>query len=661
MHYLRLITRWHIALLIAVYSCAAVAQPIRPDLDFKTDLLKEKRELFAKAWYAAREGHITHSQKLAVKLKNYPLYPDLEAEWLSFRPREARFLEALDFIKQHSNTTAANKVVSAWQSKAVRYKKWHWFEQMGDPKTLPTEAQCQFTLTLLNSKHRHEEGKSYGKDLWLFGKSQPKECDAVFNQLTRIGVINDDLIWQRTALAVASGRKRLAEYLLKQLDQSYQDIGQAMIDFRFSRHQSISDEYLTDPRSIYFLTDIFKRLARQDSRTTAQRWLTLVAEGKLTDDTNIRREIGKRIFLSRRSDSQYWLAQLNPSHLDETISDWLLRSAIAVEDWPQIANLTNKMVELHGIESLDERQRYWRARATDELGDFSAAQHQYKALAEERSFYGFMSADITGSVYQLNHHAIEVDNQEIADIANQKGMRRLREWLLLEEHGKADLEWYFISLQLSQREKLAATRLAQIWQQPNLAIKAAISARYWDDVEIRFPLNYRDRISHAIDGIDIEDSLVMGLARQESAFDEHAKSPVGAMGLMQLMPATARQIAKTIGVNFIHTDLLDGETNLKLGSNYLDQLINRYAGNAILATAAYNAGPYRVDSWLAEAQNCQRIDSWIESVPYQETRDYVQNVLTYKVIYDTLLGRPTRLLSPGQEILGAASQFSAID
>jgi soluble lytic murein transglycosylase len=174
-------------------------------------------------------------------------------------------------------------------------------------------------------------------------------------------------------------------------------------------------------------------------------------------------------------------------------------------------------------------------------------------------------------------------------------------------------------------------------------------------------LDYSKTVEKATKGIGINNSLVMSLTRQESAFNERARSPVGAMGLMQLMPATAKQVSKSIGLNFSSANLYDKETNLRLGSSYLDQLIDHYKGNAILATAAYNAGPNRVDKWLDEAPNCQRIDTWIESIPYKETRQYVQNVLAYKVIYDTLQGKPTRLMAPGQEILGAAVQFSAND
>jgi soluble lytic murein transglycosylase len=330
------------------------------------------------------------------------------------------------------------------------------------------------------------------------------------------------------------------------------------------------------------------------------------------------------------------------------------------QEWQVIADLSQALIEQHGIESLSDKQRYWRGHALQELGDPVAAHQQWLALAQERSFYGFMSADLTGLEYHLNHQAIDVDDIELQELASLKGIKRLREWLLLGEPHKANLEWLLVKDTLSQRQRLTAARLAEVWHEPNLAIQATIAARYWNDIALRFPLHYRHEIGDVTTDLSVDDSLVMSLARQESAFNEKARSPVGALGLMQLMPSTARSIAKTLGMKISSATLLDGDTNLTLGSHYLDTLVTRYAGNTVLAAAAYNAGPYRVDQWLEEAQNCQRIDTWIESIPYNETRQYVQNVLTYRVIYNKLMGRPARLMQASEIMLGAAPVLASM-
>src|SRR5690606_17081182 len=127
--------------------------------------------------------------------------------------------------------------------------------------------------------------------------------------------------------------------------------------------------------------------------------------------------------------------------------------------------------------------------------------------------------------------------------------------------------------------------------------------------------------------------FLYAIARQESAFREDARSPVGAMGLMQLMPATAREMAKRSGMSFQPQDLLKPEKNIALGSRYLNELLNQFNGNRILAAAAYNAGPSRVKRWLSKDDAKLPYDVWIETIPFQETRGCVQNVLSFSVIY----------------------------
>lgn len=646
---------------LAGWIVTASAQPLRPEVDYKSDYLADQRERFTTAWHAARQDQISYSQRIAKTLQDYPLYPDIEAEWLAFRPREARLAEALAFVKQHPNTTAAHTVTRAYLKKAVQLSRWHWYEQFGDTDDMPVESRCRYALTLLNTKARVSEGESLGLVLWQHGQSRPSQCDPLFKQLTQRGIIDDTQRMARLGLAMLAGDKQLSKFLIGQLSESLQSDAKRAWDFQFHRHITITDQTLSKETLRPLLRPLFKHMARADSQSAAQRYLRLVEAQIIPDQDDIRREIARYVFLSERADSHQLLTRLNPLHLDEDISDWILRAAVREQDWLTIANLTNAMVAMHGIESLTDRQRYWRAHASLELGDPTGAQQQWLALASERSFYGFMSADLAGVNYSLNHQAIDVDEIELQDLAKNPGIRRLREWLLVGEIHKANLEWALVKKTLSQRELLTAARLAQHWQQPNLAIQASIAARYWNDIELRFPLHYRAEIDGATAPLGLDNSLVMSLTRQESAFNEKASSPVGALGLMQLMPSTARQIANTLGVKISRTELLNSDTNLTLGSHYLDTLLDRYAGNTILATAAYNAGPYRVDRWLEEAQNCQRVDTWIESIPYNETRHYVQNILTYRVIYDTLMGRPARLMRPSETMLGAVPIWAASD
>lgn len=165
-----------------------------------------------------------------------------------------------------------------------------------------------------------------------------------------------------------------------------------------------------------------------------------------------------------------------------------------------------------------------------------------------------------------------------------------------------------------------------------------------DDLELRFPLTYKKYIEKQAKHEKINPAWAFAVIRQESAFTTDARSSAGALGLMQLMPRTARQVARSLRIKRPNRhDLLKSNINIKLGIRYLRKLQKRFNGSSVLATAAYNAGPHRVKSWLPKEET-QNADLWIENVPFTETRKYLKRVLTYTIIYEQRLGLETRPL-----------------
>ena len=166
-------------------------------------------------------------------------------------------------------------------------------------------------------------------------------------------------------------------------------------------------------------------------------------------------------------------------------------------------------------------------------------------------------------------------------------------------------------------------------------VQTTIAADLWDALAWRFPAAYRDSFQRWGEATGVDPFLLLGIARRESAFNHEAVSPVGARGLMQLMPGTAAHVSRQLGIDTPSASgLFDPETNIRLGSHYISRMLDRYSGNRLAATAAYNAGPGRVDRWLSEAP--QEFDLFVESIPFRETREYVQAVLAYQVIFASL-------------------------
>ena len=200
-------------------------------------------------------------------------------------------------------------------------------------------------------------------------------------------------------------------------------------------------------------------------------------------------------------------------------------------------------------------------------------------------------------------------------------------------------EWNYWLSKLNKRDKLVASKIANEMQWYDRAIFTLAKVGYLDDVDLRFPLGFEDEIKHYAGDQKINSAWAFAIARRESSFMSDANSSAGAKGLMQIMPGTAKQLArKTVSNQY----LFDAKNNIKLGTKYLRKLLDRHDGNSVLATAAYNAGPHRVKTWLKNAESLPA-DVWIETIPYKETREYVKSVLAYQQIYQHKVGQTASL------------------
>ena len=234
--------------------------------------------------------------------------------------------------------------------------------------------------------------------------------------------------------------------------------------------------------------------------------------------------------------------------------------------------------------------------------------------------------------------------QLINKVRNTPGVQRA-----LEFHDRGQIvdgrrEWYYVSRHFNRDEMVAQAKLAydRKWYFP--AIRTISQAQYWDDLDIRFPMAHRDTLVREAKVRGLHSSWVFAITRQESAFMDDARSGVGASGLMQLMPATAKETARKFSIPLASPQqVLNPDKNIQLGAAYLSQVHGQFNGNRVLASAAYNAGPGRVRQWLRGA-NHLGFDVWIESIPFDETRQYVQNVLSYSVIYGQKLNVPQPLV-----------------
>jgi peptidoglycan lytic transglycosylase len=309
--------------------------------------------------------------------------------------------------------------------------------------------------------------------------------------------------------------------------------------------------------------------------------------------------------------------------------------------WPLLLNALNALTP---AQQASDRWQYWRARVNEELGETVTAMAYFTALAQRRSYYGFLSADRLGQPYALADRPHNISAGTLFEIGQQAAVLRAREFIQLGRMTQARREWYSATQGMNNDDRVDAAKLAQHWGWAAQSILTMASTDQRDDLALRFPLLFQQQVLDHSEREEINPAWTYGVIRRESAFVQDARSPKGAVGLMQLMPATAKYISRSLPKKYRgRAKLTQADTNLALGTHYLRRMLKRFSGQTVLATAAYNAGEHRIMRWLPE-ENTLDADRWIENIPFRETREYVTSVLAFTIIYADRLGfEPIRL------------------
>ena len=341
--------------------------------------------------------------------------------------------------------------------------------------------------------------------------------------------------------------------------------------------------------------------------------------------------------------------------LDQTgsgaLTEWRIRLALGERDWVAVQTWIERLPRASREKSV---WRYWAIRSMEGNPSTTGSpivEEMTAKLASERDYYGFLASERLNREYSLNHNPVAIDEQRIESIKQLPAMQRARELVYHRDYVDANREWNQASDDFNRSDWLAASVVASQWRWHNKAIASLGQAKYWDDIEIRFPLAYLDLFNLSAEKIGIHNYKLLALARQESAFDPTATSSAGAMGLMQLMPATAKATARKHKLPYrTKRELHNPETNIPIAGHYYQMLLERYDNSPILASAAYNAGPRRVDQWLAKSGGKLPFDIWVELIPFRETRSYVRNTLMYSIIYSRQLGLSPPMLHRDEKL-----------
>lgn len=596
-----------------------------------------QRDVYQQAKDALKSGRTAEFQQLKNSLTDYPLYPYLlynEAlkKMSSLNPEHAMKLRA-----QLEGSVLADEFFQRWLDTQAHRKRWQVYVDYFEPTT-DAERHCKYLRALFRLGFQDDALAQVPK-LWTVGVSQPKECDPIFDVWINRGHLTSEISWNRLQLAVEERSTLLARYLLRFFPRAEQSTARLLYDVyrRPSIARNIS-RFPDDARGRYIWSYGLRRYARDEASKALDLWQTHKDEF----------QFNSQLANSTENELAFWAAregvvlpEVNPSYSYETI-ERIADTAIAQQNW---------QVAYEWLDSVEETERYrfkwryWFAKSS-QLNGHDDAQELFEELALERTYYGFLAAseiDVPISINAVD--PIELEEQSTNFLSDVRIMR-IFELYALGEDDNAEEEWSWLLPKLEDEEaKLwIPYKIGQLGH-PNHAIQAAFRADAFDLVHTRFPVLYVKEFERHAEKTNIDLTVLLALTRQESAFNPKAISPVGARGLMQLMPATARRTARNIRVPQPSlVGLLYAPTNIQIGSYHFRELLDEFDEHKVLAYAAYNAGSHRVHQWIKDARGMDTL-AWIETIPFYETRNYVKNVLAFQQVYAHLLDSPTPILA----------------
>jgi soluble lytic murein transglycosylase len=611
--------------------------------------LEQARTTFRAVYPVVERGDWSAAARQESVLRPYVLWPDLRAAWFRAKMSTAAHGEIETFLDSYGILKPARELRYRYALHLAGeghlddflaiYQQYYQGLNIARLDCIALQAELE--------AGREKRIVSRALELWAVGSSQSDECDPVFANLRTRGLLTDEHYAERFALAIEARRFRLARYLSGPLDPSFRKEANAWLEAEsdpaaFVTSTDREDSELTRRQMVYAI----ERLGYRDPVEAHRYWQNLAGRYAFSASQvdHVERHIALWSARKHQPESIRLLSNLTGNAANVEAGRWLVRATLRQRDWPEVVRTIDA---LPSAESGKSEWQYWKAIALRELGADVDAALILASLAEERSYYGFLAADALDVDYALEGETIAANARVASTLDELPGLIRARELYYVGLEGRGRSEWDATISTLTDQQQLQAALLAHDWGWHSRAISTVAAAGAYDDLSIRYPLPWREDFETHAGTAGIMDSWAYGVARSESLFMRDVRSSAGAIGLMQLMPATGRETAREINLPYAGiTTLTDTDSNIRLGTWYLGKMYDRFGQNRVLATAAYNAGPHRVEDWLPQTGALDaRI--WIENIPFNETRGYVRRVLTDEAIFHWRMTGKLRRISDG--------------
>ena len=591
-----------------------------------------QRTRFRQAYATASQQGGDAWRSEATGLESYVLFPYLEAAALTHDLRTLDRARVEAYLNRYPGMIPTADLRRDFLGELARRKDWPTFTAMYQPG-MGDSLACY----ALQAKLSRNEPLVFERDLADLWKkpSLPNSCDPVLSAAHDQGLLTPERLWTRIQAAADAGKggtiASLASWLPPADASAAQRIALALNDPATALRQATG--WPDTPRHRQAVTLALQRMARRQSTAADSAWTTLAPKFTLSEQQKGAVLNALALFHATDFDESALdrLAALPPAAQTDASREWRVRVALARQDWSAALSALDALAP---TQKEDGEWRYFRALVLGKLGRNDEAKRLYQSGSQEATYFGFLSADRIGAPYSICPATMPADERREAALLNDPGLDRA-------------FELYAVGLQKYARREWSAALSGRDADTQRLAADLAFRKGWYDRAvfglssgealrlyEQRFPLARQDGVVEQSSQAGIEAPWAYAIIRAESAWMSDARSGADARGLMQLLPSTAALVAKRNGLSWGGGEsLYDPSMNIVLGTRYLSQMAARFNGAPWLASAAYNAGPNKVDQWLG-ARGTLDPDLFVASIPYKETREYVARVMAFAVIYD---------------------------
>jgi soluble lytic murein transglycosylase len=601
-------------------------------------------ERFKTAWKFAGKGDHSAFNQVKSTLQDYVLYPYLQYEDYRSRRAKVPVEEMSAFLSNHQDWAFSRGLRAAWLRSLAR--KGRWADLLANSEGVnDTALRCQRARGQIILKQT-DGVLIEAQKLWAVGKSQPDECDPVFAWLVKNDGIPESLAWERIQLAIKAGNRSLAMYLARYVPSSQRrwlESWQKLNRGGYSRLEQARSWPDTEVTRMITATSL-QRLARNNAELAAKKFQSLDGHFNWDEATRMAllRDIALYSAVALDDETVAYMSRVPVLYRDSQLLEWWSRFLLSREDWVGLIDVIEQLPE--DVRS-DDRWSYWLAQAYLRSGQEQSPTGSLEELASKANYYGFLAADELGLAYNICPLQPDISESDIKRMAENAGFQRALELRKAGLDNWAVAEWSAETIRLPSSELKVAAALANKEGWYGRAIFALGNSGDLRFYEWRFPLLWEADIKREAAANKLDPAWVYGTIRSESAMVETARSSANALGLMQVTPATGKQVAKKHGIRWTGSaQLKTAAGNLPIGTAYMQDLLEEYRQNPVLVSGSYNAGPNAVKRWL-KTRPMGEAAIWVETLPYFETRDYIPRVLAFTTLYDWRLGGTVKRIS----------------